>query len=319
MISNGMSLSAQTVTNSFVIGSNTLNLITIIIALIIVVIIMFFIKRHDSEEAREETLHWWEKCRRILSSNSHKIYFSIFVIVFVGVLLSSYGVFYNQLVANDVTSLLLTYIKDQWVVFLLLVLIKMFLIYWLVFVVTGIFTMDRLQKFSLEFFGIKFATERTVKEQKAVMLSKKVSDNIDAMKRFNDAAATYLSSAFEPEILVQNSKTATAENIRTQIKKMLSEVYSEYDNLKVNVIPARESEITHLDDPAKGIVQSSWNKTIFIRDDQVGVIAYNQVDGFETIVIIDATDSKYDLNDSEVAGIAMFIAAFINIIAWAGQ
>lgn len=95
-------------------------------------------------------------------------------------------------------------------------------------------------------------------------------------------------------------------------------VYGEFENVVVKVFaPTTRALNANLKDPALGVVRPALNITEVGREDQVGFIAYNQVEGLGTIVVLDATKSKYNLCDAEIQGVAMFVSAFINIIAWA--
>lgn len=320
-IASKVTQTAQAAANNSLITPNTLNLITFVLAGIIIAFIIFFGKCREADETTHQdenektVLKGWAKIQEFMKYHSYKIYFSLFVLGFSFVLITSYEVIYSPPTANDLTGLLLTYLKERSIVFLILVLFKTFLIYWLVFAITGIFTMDQLQKFSLEVLGIKIAAERS-KEEKAMGLSERVSDNIEAMKRFNDKAAQYISSAFESDILDVDSRK-TAVNIRTKIEELLKEAYEEFDRLAIKVLPATSGAIALLKDSVKMIAMPVFNRTVYLRNDQIGIIAYNQVDDFETVVILDATESKYNLNDSEIYGIALFVGSFINILAWA--
>lgn len=302
------------------VNQDILKNITLISMGILVIAVICFGKRKSEEtvignEDHELSGGW---ISRFLNRHSPKLFLALFIIVFTGVLVSSFNYIYSPLAVDNWNSLLLLHLKDKWIVFLVNILIKMFLLYVIVFVSTSFFTIDKFQKFSLELPGFKIAAERAAHEKKAVILSEIVVDNIEVMQRFNELAAQYLSSVFEPDILDVKSKAKTAENIHIKIDNLLQEVYGGFENIVVKVFsPTHRALNANLTDPALGVVRPALSITEVGREDQVGFIAYNQVEGLGTVVVLDATKSKYDLCDAEVQGVAMFVSAFINIIAWA--
>ncbi len=259
----------------------------------------------------------WGDERRI---QPNKLKAILLILLFTGIVISSYDILDCPPTPTRLSSLLLSYLNNRWIAFTIAILINSFLVYWIIYFMVGMFNRQRIAKTVTKIFGLEFSQELTPEDAtKAKEGYKRLDEQLETLTVLNKEIAGYLSSSFERDILDENHEK-TVENFRGKINKILLTAYANIKGIRIHVIPADNRAINQLEEILAAIVEVTWNgDDISTINQKVGVIAYSMVSGFETIIVIDHRSGEYELTDSEVWSISGLLASFASIIGWALQ
>jgi hypothetical protein len=250
-----------------------------------------------------------------------KLILILLVIIFAGVVASSYDILYAPPKSKDLLSLLLFFLKNKWIAFLITIFFKTLFVYWIAFFILGFFNRNRVFKTVAKIFGVEFSQELTPEHaEKAIEGYKQLENQLTSITNINKESAKYISSSFEQELLAADSTEQMTEVFREKIKNILITAYANIEGIKIYVIPASTDEIAKLGEKLGAIVETTWNgEDISEINQKIGVIAYGLIAGLETIIVIDPSAASYELTDAEIYSISSLLASLASIIGWATQ
>ena len=263
---------------------------------------------------------WIGSGQEKIQLKANKLRTVLLILLIAGIVISSYDILDSPPSSTNLSSLLLTYLHNRWVAFIIIILIKTFFVYWIIYFVCGMFNPGKIAKTVTKVFGIEFSQELTPeKATKAQKGYERLDEQLETLTGLNKEIASYLSTSFEKDIL-ENSYEKAFENLKDKTKKILLTAYASIKGIRIYAIPADKRSINQLEEKLAAIVEVTWNgKDIATINQKVGVIAYSMVSGLETIIIIDPRAGEYELTDAEVWSISGLLASFVSIIGWALQ
>lgn len=263
------------------------------------------------------TVFFWGNMKN-LQSRAERLRPTVLILLFSAVIISSYDILDSPPVASHLSTLLLSYLQNRWIAFTLALLIKSFLVYWIVYFLLGMLHQRRLSRTVAKIFGLEFSQELTPETvTKAKEGYKTLEEQFATLTSLNREIAEYISSPFEEEIIGETMEE-TVENFRDKIRKILQTAYAQVKGVKLYVIPADKQSINRLEEKLAAIVEVTWNgDDVLTINQEIGVIAYSLVSGLESIIVVDPRAGRYKLTDAEIWSIGNLLIAMASIIGWA--
>jgi hypothetical protein len=263
---------------------------------------------------------WGNRFEKFQSKNN-KFYFGFLIIVFTAIIISSFDMLYHPPKSTNLMSLLLFFLKNKWIVFFFTTFIKIILVYWAFHFITGLFDRKRIIKIVAKVFGIEFSQELTQDDAEIAKKGyERLEKQFNVIVSLNRETAGYISSKFEYELMTTDSPDKISDNFRDKIRKILVTAYANIQDININVIPADNNEIRKLDDKIASIVEITWKDRDVVEINQrVGVVAYSEIPGLETIIVLDPTSGDYEISDAEIHSVSVLLASIASIISWASQ
>ncbi len=159
--------------------------------------------------------------------------------------------------------------------------------------------------------------EKLVQLGRAKDLSEILSLNMKAIEKFNEQAAAFMSTKFETEYTAEITLNEANERVRGTIRRILFDAYKNYDRMSILVLPGTRSEFEHLSNIVQQTLGHEWEKDSMdvVENYRLRYITYFLMPGWETVIVLDATQSKYIISDAEISGICVFVTGLISVIA----
>ena len=124
----------------------------------------------------------WDDNKRI-QPKTNKLQTVFLILLITGIVISSYDILDSPPSSTNLSSLLLTYLHNRWVAFIIIILIKTFFVYWIIYFVCGMFNPGKIAKTVTKVFGIEFSQELTPeKATKAQRGYERLDEQLEALE-----------------------------------------------------------------------------------------------------------------------------------------
>ncbi|NLG83671.1 MAG: hypothetical protein GX493_03465 [Firmicutes bacterium] len=195
---------------------------------------------------------------------------------------------------------------SPFVLFLLSVLVKLLIILYLAFTVSGLFQPGRILKFGAKVPGFEISNELGPLDRALTQAER----DYELITNLNETVLEYVASAYEESILTAEDP---AEEIRRQTEEVLQSVYKDYPGTAIRVVPCTKEGIASLWEPVATLVRKWFDRKSdlsTVEGDALGIGIHHGTEGFTgAIIVIDASRGRGEVTAAEIyAASTLYIA-----------
>ena len=242
-----------------------------------------------------------------------KITLSICLIALSLSIISSYGLLFLSFDPEQFHPLDLL---NSQLIFLLNVLIKFLIIYWLTAIAFGIINPEKISKYGAKLLGLEIYSEYSKKAKKIEENADKVDKQLDLIVELNRNIFDFLLKPFEESIIKAENQ---ADMIRNLVRDILIKSYYNHPGVKIYVFPLNEKGFLELGEELTAYVRplALENRPLTtIEKKTIGVGIIPGLEDLSTAIILDTTHENYEISDAEICSACSFFVSIATIIHW---
>lgn len=238
---------------------------------------------------------------------------SICLIALAFSLISSYGLLFQSFDPEQFRPLALL---NSQLIFLLNVLIKFLIFYWLSAIATGIINPERISKYGAKLLGLEIYSEYTEKAKKIEENADKADKQLDLIVELNRNIFDFLLKPFEESIIKAKNQ---ADMIRNLARDILIKSYNNHPGVKIYVLPMNEKGFHKLGEELTAYVRplALENRPLTtIEKKTIGIGIIPGLEDLSTAIIIDTTNENYEISDAEICSAGSLFVSIATTIHW---